>query len=190
MKKSNLLGMFVMLALLPAYLQAQHINLPTMVIKVSQDKVPLKVKEAFLKDFGEGHKPFAWATAQTLFDTYEWEQRTNVKNMEIYTYALHTETTVGSSLDAVYTADGKLINSRELVKDFEPPRNILSALQNSKYKDWVIAKDFHIIKISNGSNEKEHYDFRLTKGNAKKTVYFDKYGDMEKVGKKEIAALY
>jgi hypothetical protein len=176
MKKSTLFGSFVMLALIPAYLFAQEVKLTTVEIRVSQDLVPAKVKYAVLNDFGISHKPFAWVSSSTLFDTYEWSQITNPNNLDIYSYGLHSTTTAGSTLDANYTADGKLINSREYIRNFKPSRNIMLALQNTEYRDWGIKRDYHLIKLSSTGSEKERYALIMIRGNKKQTVFLDSNG--------------
>lgn len=182
MKNSMMLKIFTLLAFIPTYLSAQetekNVELNTIEIRVSVDKVPPVVKGAFVKDFGEGHQPMVWATTSSKFDTYGWEQSVDVQNQEIYYYALHTQTSNGGSLDAVYTPDGKLIRSREEVKNFEPPQVILASLEKSNYKDWKIAKDVHVIKVYEGKTSKDQYALRLEKGKQKKVVYFDKSGNM------------
>lgn len=178
MKKSMFFMIFILLAAVPACLLAQNIELPAVEIRVTIDKVPPAVKGAFVKDFGEGHQPMVWATTSSKFDTYGWEQSVDVQNQEIYYYALHTQTSNGGSLDAVYTPDGKLIRSREEVKNFEPPQVILASLEKSNYKDWKIAKDVHVIKVYEGKTSKDQYALRLEKGKQKKVVYFDKSGNM------------
>ncbi len=178
MKKLNFFKVTFLLITFPVWVFAQNVQLPTVEISVSADKVPARVKDAFLKDFGPDHQPMVWATSQSKFDTYGWEQTVNVSNQEVYDYILHTKTTNGSTLDAVYTPDGKLIRSREEVKNFEPPQVILASLEKSQYKDWKIAKDVHLIKTYETGKSMEHYDLKLEKGNQKKSVYFDKSGKM------------
>ena len=102
----------------------------------------------------------------------------DVQKQEINYYTLHTQTTDKSSLDAVYTPDGKLVRSREEVKNFEPPKAILDNLGKSNYKDWKITKDVHVIKVYEGKTSKDHYALSLQKGKQKKVVYFDKDGNM------------
>jgi hypothetical protein len=173
MKKSMLFWSFVVLALFPAYLFAQDIQLPTIEIRAGQDKVPARVKDALLNDFGEGHKPFVWVTNNSLFRMNNWEQSSGVENKEIYSYSIRTKTSTGSTLDALYTQDGKLISSREYLKNFKPSQNVLLALQNSEFKDWGIKKNFHLIKSSSNGIEKERYALEMIKGKDKKTVRFD-----------------
>ncbi len=180
MKKSLFFKIYILLAFFPACLQAQYIQLPTVEITVSQDKVPPIVKEAVIKYFGEGHQPLVWVNASTVFDTYEWAQSVNVDKMEIFHYSLHTTTSAGSTLFAVFTPDGKLLQSVEQVRNFEPPRTILTSLGKSNYRDWKIVADVHVVKVNQRGKAKEHYDFKVEKGNQTKTLYFDKNGNLVK----------
>jgi hypothetical protein len=182
MKKSMLFGSFLMLALVPAFVFAQNIKLPTVEIRVNQDLVPAKVKIAVMNDFGANHKPFAWIENNTVFNTYDWAQITDPNVLDVYAYGLHVKTLSGSSLDVTYTADGKLINSREYIRDFRPSLDVMLALQNSQYKDWGIKTDSHLRKFSstfssNGS-EKERYALVMQKGKEKKTLLLDSNGNI------------
>jgi hypothetical protein len=182
MKKSMLFNSLLLLAIFPSYLFAQEIKLPTVEIRVSQDLVPAKVKDAFMNDFGPGHSPFAWVNSNTVFDTYEWAQIADPSTLEIYSYGLHSKTTSGSTLDALYSVDGKLINSREYIRDFKPSLNVMLALQNTQYKDWGIKKDSHLIKyssqFSSSGSEKERYALVMQKGREKKTILLDEKGNI------------
>jgi hypothetical protein len=178
MKKLMIFKIFILSASFPVCLQAQNIQLPTVEIKVSQDKVPVVVKAAVLRDFGAGHQPMVWVTPSTSFDTFGWEQTVNVSNMDIYYYSLYTQTTTGSVLYALYTPAGKLVRSKEEIRNFEPPQVILSGLEKSNYKDWKIIKDVHIVKVDENGMHKELYDLKVEKGNHRKIVYFDKDGNI------------
>jgi|GEM_PF-1708856 len=181
MKTSRIFGSLI-LALFPVLLYAQRIELPSVEIQYRQDKVPAVVKDAALRDFGPDHKPMAWITPQSVYNTTRWEQTENVDNMDIYSYALHTGTTNGDRLDAIYSPEGKRISSREFMKNFRTPENILMTLYKGEYKDWSVKNNFHVIKsLSNGS-EKERYKFVLVKGKEKKNLYFDNEGNI--VGKR------
>jgi len=173
-----LFGSLVMLAFFPAYLSAQNIQLPTVEIRAGQELVPQAVKEAVIKDFGESHKPFAWVNNESTFDASQWEQSTNVLNLDIFNYTLSTRTSNGSSLDAVYSPDGKLITSREYLKNFKPDLHIMLALQGTAYKDWSLSKDYLVKRVSSNGSEKERITLVMQKGNSKKTVQFDNSGKM------------
>jgi hypothetical protein len=178
MKKSILFRSFLLLVIFPSYLCAQEIQLPTVEIRVSKDLVPAMVKDAVLNDFGTDHKPFAWVNSSSIFNTHEWAQVTDPKIMDIYSYGLHSKTNAGSTLDALYGADGKLINAREYFINFKPSRDVMLALQNTEYSDWGIKKDLLIIKHFSNGSEKEHYALVMIKGNEKKTVLIDGHGKM------------
>ena len=98
--------------------------------------------------------------------------------MEIYSYAIHSKTTAGDALDALYSADGKKISSREFYKNFRPSEKIMLALQNSEFKDWGIAQDYHLIKALSNGKEKERYELVMRKGDEKKFLYFDQNGEL------------
>jgi hypothetical protein len=178
MKKSMLFGSLLLMAIFPAYLNAQEIQLPSVEIKVSQDNVPFKVKTAVLNDFGKDHTPFAWVNNQSIWDSSVWAQSTNIDNQDVYFYSIHTETSNGSSLYADYTPEGKLSRSREYVKSFVPSHDILVALQNSEYKDWSISKDIFLRKLALNGSEKQRYTLVMKKGNEKKTILLDANGKM------------
>ena len=179
MKKSVFLNIFILLAVFPAWLfaQVQEIQLDTVEIRVTLDKVPPAVKAAVINDFGEEHQPVVWANSHSKFRTYGWEQDVN-PDTEIDYYTIHTHKSNGSYLEAVYTADGKLQRSREEIKNFVPPQPVMASLAKSDYKDWKIDKNVLVIKAVEGKATKEHYAFKLQKGRDKKTVYFDKDGNM------------
>jgi hypothetical protein len=145
-------------------------------IAIDEANVPDKVKAAVNRDFGKDLK-IDWASTKLNFEQYGWEQIRDVSTEDINYYTIHTKLAKGSEIDAVYTPDGKLIRSREKLEDFEPPKNILSALEKSPYKDWKIDKDVHVIKDHKGKVQ-DHYVFLVQKGNERKNVYFDQSGKM------------
>ena len=176
MKKSMFFGSFILLAFIPAYLYAQEVQIPTIEIRGSQDKVPAIVKEAILKDFGEGHKPMVWVTNNTIFRRGDLEEITGTDNKVEQSYLIYIETSTGSTLNAHYSLDGKLLSSKEYIKNFKPANKIMMALQNSEYKDWGIKKNFHIIKASSKGVENERYSLIMKKGKQKRTVYVKENG--------------
>jgi hypothetical protein len=173
MKKSMLFGNLLMLVAFPAILYAQEVQLPTVEVKINQDLIPARVKEAVLNDFGPGHKPIAWVGNNTIFNASDWARNTDVYNLDVFSYSLRVKTNNGCTLDAAYTTDGRLINSREYLKNFRPSFDILMALQNSEFKDWAINKDFHLIKVSSSGSAQERLGLVIMKGREKKTIYFD-----------------
>jgi hypothetical protein len=175
MKKTRLFAS-VVLAFFPVLIYAQEIQLPSVEVNARQDEIPSKVKEAVLNDFGPSHQPFVWVTAQSIFDHSVWESNINTGNVDVYSYAIHTRTTKGDQLDALYSVDGKRISSREYFKNFRPSFNVINSLQNSEYKNWMITRDAHVIKTLANGTEKERYELVVKNGKEKKFLYFDKDG--------------
>lgn len=173
MKKSILFKSMMMLAFFPSYLFAQEINLPTVEVRVSQDLVPARVRNAVLNDFGINHKPIAWVDNNTIFNALDWSRSTDIYNLIVSFYSIHAKTNTGCTLDASYTEDGKLVRSREYLKNFRPSNDIMMAFQNSEFKDWNINKDFHLIKFSSTGSPKKRLGLVIIKGKQKKTIYFD-----------------
>ena len=181
MKNLIFTGIFL-LGFITAHSQNQQIQqLPAAEVKVSNDKIPAKVKEAFIKSFGEGHKPFAWITDPSNINTYKLESS---ENIDFDRYSMHTRTNNGSTLDVYYTADGKLLSSRENLKNFRLERHILVSLQSAEYKDWSLNKTFRVIKGSSKGIEKERFGVVVKKGKEKRTILLDPNGLLlaEKLG--------
>ncbi len=186
MKKSMLFVSLFVLALFPGLTYAQDMGevipqeytLPAVKIQASQSLLPAVVKDAAIKDFGPGTKPIAFVNGSTDFSTWNWANVEDPRLMNVYYYQLSTKTSNGSTLDANYLADGKLLNSKEYVKNFKPSLKIMLALQNTQYKDWGIKKDVGIIKRYYNGTEQEHYAFVMVKGNQKRTIRLNQNGEM------------
>jgi hypothetical protein len=178
MKKSMLFRSFLMLAIFPLHLFAQEIKLPTVEIAVSQDLVPAKVKNAVLNDFGIEHAPFAWVNNNSVFNTWEWSQIIDPSLLEVYAYSFSTKASNGSTLNANYTADGKLLNAREDIRNFKPSLNIIRSLVTGEYSGWSVMKDHQIIRHFSDGSVKERTALVITRGNEKKTILLDENGRM------------
>ena len=180
MKNSMMLKIFTLLAFIPTYLNAQeteqNVELNTVEIRVTKDKVPPAVKDAVMRDFGEG-TPTVWATTSSKFNTYGWEQLKDVKNQDIDAYSVHIKGKNGSNLVAIYTPDGKLVRSKEMIKGMQPPAPIMASIAKTDYKDWQVTKQNAVVKTYSGAMN-EHYAIVLEKGKQKKVLYFDKDGNM------------
>jgi hypothetical protein len=60
--KTLVIAGVLLLGFFPAFSQKRQIQqLPVAEVKSNKSILPDKVKEAFIKEFGEGHQPFAWS---------------------------------------------------------------------------------------------------------------------------------
>jgi hypothetical protein len=171
--KNLVIAGLLLLVFFPAFSQKRQIQqLPAAEVKSDQGMLPDRVREAFIKNFGEGHLPFAWVTDVSNINT----ERLQSENLDFERYTLSTRTNGGSTLDAYYSADGTLLSSRENLKNFRLDRPILVSLQSTQYKDWSINKTFHVIKSSFKGIEKERYGIVMKKGKEKRTLLLDPNG--------------
>ncbi len=181
MRKLIFIKILFLLSVFPALLFAQQKQekITPVEFKTDPAKVPAIVKENFMKDFGRGNQPVAWATSKTKFEPYGWDQNINAGIEKNWLYICHAKTSNGDQLDAVFLPDGKLIRSREEVKNFDPPKVVLAAIEKSPYKDWKITKDAAIIRTYDENDKSNsHYDIVLQKGREKKHMYFDDKGNI------------
>ncbi len=188
MKKSMKNIDLIILILVPSYLFAQEIQLPTVVIESNRTLIPPKVKNAFMEKFGIGHLPIAWVNGSSIFKPALSDQNVNPGDNYILWYSFYTRTNTGWTLNADYSPDGKLIDSREYLKNFAPPHNILMALNKSDYRHWQIKKDHEIIKTLPSGSSIERCTLVLQQGKKKKTINFDKNGNMLGNKKEELAS--
>jgi len=167
------------------YLFAQDIKAPSKTsaveTRMSKDQVPSPVREAFLKDYGEGHKPLVWVNDNSVF------QAEADKEMKVYQYTLKSKASNGSRLFVNYSPDGKRMNSREYLKNFTPGEAVVNTLRNSEYKDWALKKNIIIRKVSNGGSELERSYVTLKKGKERKTLCFDENGRLVSETKEDLA---
>lgn len=171
--KNLVIAGLLSLVFFPAFSQKRQIQqLPVAEVNANQGMLPDRVREAFIKEFGEGHQPFAWIIDASNINTDKLQS----ENLDFESYTLSTRTNNGSTLDASYTADGTLLSSRENLKNFRLDRPILVSLQNTQYKDWSINKTFHVIKSSSKGIEKERYGIVMKKGKEKRTIMLDPNG--------------
>ena len=174
--KNLIIAGILSLVFFPAFSQKRQIQqLPAAEVNANQSMLPDAVKEAFMREFGEGHQPFAWITDPSDFNTYRLESN-DYDNLN--QFSLYTRASNGSTLNVYYKADGTLLSSRENLKNFKPQNQIMVSLQSTEYKDWLLNKTFHVIKSSSKGIEKERYGLVMKKGKEKRTLLFDPNGVM------------
>ena len=86
------------------------------------------------------------------------------------------KTNTGDDLWAVYTANGELVETREVSKNTAIPPSIMTALSNSQYKDWAIVGDKEIIKFYHDhdqSSVEQHFRLTVEKNNVKRSISFN-----------------
>ena len=79
----------------------------------------------------------------------------------------------GNDLQAIYAANGDLIESREMSENVPVPQYIIAELSKSKYKDWKIVGNKEIINYyhdHNNSSVEQHTASYCRKRQCKKRL--------------------
>lgn len=173
---SSLLAVFILPDFAQGFYDSSNVQVPIKQLVIPESKVPASVTSAIKKDFMTG-QVMQWYSFPYLFKEHGWqvlnpnEMKSNEKPDQ---YAVYVKASDGSRIDAVYTANGKLIREREVLKNVELPRQIQDAIASSKYKGWNISKDK--ILITDGLKNSKEYIVKVEKGQKKKTLYYDDNG--------------
>jgi hypothetical protein len=175
------------LSFTPMVLQAQEsekprITLPEVeVLNYNEDH--FLINENFHRLYGESHKPFVWADNDFfLFPKSKHDP-------DIITYTIKGEASNGSTLYVIYSHEGKLLKSKEVLRNFTPAEPIINTLRNIEHKGWIVKKNVSIRKITNDGVMTERNYLRLEKGKNKKILCLDENGRRINGTKDEIAEL-
>ncbi len=154
---------------------AEEAPVATLILK--KDQIPTEVQKSAGKDFTYG-VPVQWSNFPYLFQKYGWTVVTEgSEDVKPDRYAVTIKTKGGGTFDAVYTANGKLLRSREILKDGPLPQVVETSLNESKYKNWKVFADKELIRDFENQGLK-HYVVKVKNGNEKKALYFDEQGKL------------
>jgi len=183
MKKSVSFGFIMIACIFPFFAQDENIEqteiVPIEQITLKENQIPKTLVNSVTKDFSEG-KPIEWQNFPFIFKKYGWviEDTANYTLKPEYFYVL-IKAKDGSKLNAVYSPDGKLIRSREILRTAPLPTEIAATLAKSEYKDWEVVGDKERI-TDYSANISRHYVIKIRKNKKTKVLYFDVKGNMLK----------
>lgn len=171
----------IMLSLLayPVYSQVSDVEEEVPVDKlVLKDKdIPASLKNSVEANYNNG-RLFQYYSFPYLLKEYGWAFKKNESDMSDNSkpelYEVHIKTDHGT-IDAIYTGDGKLVRSKEVLKDVELPDKVINALEKSEYKNCRIVQDK--LKITNAKNNQLYYTIFVEKDGKRHAIYFDKDGN-------------
>lgn len=152
---------------------------PVVSAKISKDQVPAPVQKAVNTRFDK-ENPQTWSKFPYALKEYGWVYDVNSSSNELEGYTVKMKTTDGDDFQALYNADGRLIESKEMSVNVPVPHDILAELQNSSYKDWNIVGDKQVVKYyrdRNNSNVESHLRITVEKANVKKNISFNWNGE-------------
>jgi hypothetical protein len=140
---------------------------------LTKDQIPPAVVQAFKADFNIDN-PISWMKFPYALQEYGWIYDMGASDVKPNNFEAATKSKKGNDLYAVYSADGRLIATREMIPNLPVPPYILESLSKSQYKDWKIVGNKEFIQYFHDKNSIEKH-FRLTveKDNVKRSISFN-----------------
>jgi hypothetical protein len=167
----------------PAYTQIEEneVEVPIETLTLKKENIPVSIVQAVNKSFQNG-SALEWYSFPYLLKEYGWafESKGNatIESALPDLYAVHIKTSKGSRVDAIYTKDGNILRSKEVIVNSMLPLPVTKAIETGPYKGWIIVGDRSIIKVAR--NNLVHYAVKVEHGNTRRTLYFDKNGNQLK----------
>lgn len=173
--------------LLPMLAQVDHdynVNdrVPLVNATITREQVPAEVLKAATTQFDLSN-PTTWSKFPYALKEYGWVYDVGASDIKLDRYEVTMKNKEGHELWAVYSAEGKLVESREASKDVAMPSNVQVALAKSQYKDWKVVGDKEIIKYYHdgvNTNVEQHFRLTVEKDNVKRTISFNFQGNDNK----------
>jgi hypothetical protein len=183
MKKLLVLCLVFSGFLFPLLAQVDHdynVNdrVPIANVTITKEQVPAAVLKAAQTQFDMGN-PMTWSKFPYALKEYGWVYDVGASDIKLDRYEVTMKNKEGHALWAVYSANGDLVESREVSNDVAMPANVQKALQNSQYKDWKVVGDKEIIKYyydHDKANVEQHFRITVEKDNVKRSISFNFQG--------------
>jgi len=141
--------------------------------KLNNNQVPPVVLKAMLVDFSID-KPETWTKFPYALKEYGWVYDKDAASVRPEHFEVKMKTSDGDDLFAVYSSDGRLIQTREIFLNVDLPVEVKAKLADSQYKDWTIVGNREIIRYYHDKNAVEqHYRITVAKGETERTISFN-----------------
>jgi hypothetical protein len=147
--------------------------MPATGVVIPSSQVPQSVLQAMKVDFNLAD-PQTWTKFPYAIKEYGWVYDADATGVKPDRYEVSMKTDNGSDLFAVYSNDGNLIATREVLMNKPLPESIKEKLAKSAYKDWAVVGDKEIIKYYYDKNSvDQHFRITVEKNNVKRTISFN-----------------
>jgi hypothetical protein len=140
---------------------------------LTKDQIPPAVVQALKVDFNIDN-PISWMKFPYALQEYGWVYDKGASDVKPNNVEAAMKSKKGNDLFVVYSPDGRLIATREMIANIPVPPYILESLSKSKYKDWKVVGNKEFIQYFHDKNSIEKH-FRLTveKDNIKRSLSFN-----------------
>lgn len=152
---------------------------PIVKATITKDQVPEAVLKAASVQFNKDN-PGTWSKFPYQLKEYGWVYDVNSTQKDLDHFEVTLKNTKGNVMEAVYNADGSLIQTRERSANVPVPKEVMTELGNSKYKDWAIIGDKEIINYyrdRNNANVERHFRITVEKGKERRSISFNWKGE-------------
>ena len=183
MKKLLISSLALVAFLVPSLAQVDHDynpndRVPDVKATILKDQVPEAVLKSVATQFDKNN-PLTWSKFPYALKEYGWVYDVGAANLKLDRYEVTMKTKEGNDLWAVYSANGDLIESREMTVNVAIPTYIQEELAKSKYKDWKIVGNKEIIRYyhdHNNSSVEQHMRLTVEKDDVKRSLSFNFQG--------------
>lgn len=146
---------------------------------ILKDQVPAAILKAVNTQF-EKNNPLTWSKFPWALKEYGWVYDIGAANIALDHFQVIMKTTTGNEMDAIYTPNGDLVETREMSTNVIIPPDIMAEFQKSQYKDWKIVGNREIIRFyheyNNKSSVEQHFRITVEKDKVKRSISFNYQG--------------
>jgi hypothetical protein len=180
MKKFLIASLALMAFVLPSIAQVDHdynVNdrVPVINNKITKEQVPAAVLKSLKVPF-DSKNPQTWSKFPYALKEYGWVYDVGAENLNLDRYDVQIKDNKDNTYEAIYAANGDLVESREMAENISTPPNVIAELSKSQYKDWKVVGNKEIIKFyhdHNNSSVEEHFRVTVEKDGVKRSISFN-----------------
>ena len=170
--------MALMAFVLPSLAQVDHDfnnneRIPVVSFNLTKDQIPPAILKAVNVDF-DINNTLSWARFPFALQEYGWVYDKGATDIKLDRYEVNMKSKNGRDFYAIYSADGNLIESREMSVNVPVPPTVMDALSKSQYKDWTIVGDKEVIRYYHDKNNVEqHFRVTVEKDKVRRSISFN-----------------
>jgi hypothetical protein len=142
---------------------------------ITKEQVPAAVLKAVNTQFDKNN-PLTWSKFPYALKEYGWVYDVGASDLPLNRFEVTMKTPTGDDLWAVYSANGDLIETREMSKDIALPRSVQEKLANSQYKDWKVVGNKEVIRYYHDHTKnsvEQHFRITVEKNNVTRSISFN-----------------
>jgi hypothetical protein len=151
---------------------------PVITTTITKDQVPAAILKAVNVQFSKDN-PLTWSRFPYALKEYGWVYDVGAASLKLDRFQVTMKTNTGNDLQAIYTTDGQLVETREMSTNVPIPPNVMAEFSKSQYKDWKIVGNKEIIRFyhdRNNSSVEQHFRITVEKDNVRRSISFNWQG--------------